>query len=163
MAGYYSITFSFFVAFLFAISSAIIPVRLVDALQVLNNRVKLQPSPLVGGPAWLPVHCKVVVDGSHVFDFIPLNADSTKTIQKLISLQAVPATVRTTQKNRKRETDDNNNNDDDGDDELTNLYVERAVQFCQEYDEDLHLINNNCWSFAIDLLRYISHAESKRG
>lgn len=152
MTGY-SIVSSFYVVFLLAISSATIPV--VEALQVLNNRVKLQLSPLIGGPAWLPVHCKVVVDDSYLFDFIPLNAASTETLQKLISLQAVPATVRTTQ--------NNNNRGGDDDDELTKLYLERAVQFCQEYEKQLHLINNNCWSFAFDLLRYIFQSESKRG
>jgi hypothetical protein len=138
----------------------------VDELQVsVYNRVAIQSSPLIGGPTWLPVHCKVIVDDQHIFDFIPLNAASTETIKKLITLQTVPATVRIIQKNDKSEVNDscNNRSEDGDDDELTKLYVERAVQFSQEYDQDLHLISNNCWSFAFDLLRNISYPERTRG
>ncbi len=113
-----------------------------EALQLpVNNRVKIQTAPLIEGPSWLPVHCKVIVDDSHVFDFVPLNAASKETLLKLVTLRAVPATARITKKNGDK-------NMDDGE-----PYVERAVQFCEAYDQDLHLVNNNCWSFAFDLVR----------
>jgi hypothetical protein len=118
----------------------------------------IQLSPLIGGPAWLPVHCKVIVDDSHIFDFIPLNATSTETIHKLISLQKVPATVRIIEKNERGEIGSSLNNLSEEVDELT----KRAVLFCQEYDQDLHLIDNNCWSFCFDLVRNVTHPESLR-
>lgn len=156
----HSIISSSYTVFIFAISFLTITLCAVDSLQLLfDNRVRIQPSPLLGGPGWLPVHCKVIVDDSFVFDFIPLNAASPETLQKLISLQAVPATVRTMQKNGKREAQENerhNSGNKSDNDEGTKVYIERAYQFCKEYDRDLHLINNNCWSFAFDLVQYIS-------
>jgi len=125
---------------------------------LLDNRLAIQLSPLVGGPAWLPVHCKVIVDDSHVFDFIPMNATSTETIQKLISLQKVPATVRIIEKSKTGEIRRSLNSRSEEDDELS----KRAVLFCQEYDQDLHLIDNNCWSFCFDLVRNVTHPESMR-
>uniref|UniRef100_A0A7S4A9J1 Uncharacterized protein n=1 Tax=Pseudo-nitzschia australis TaxID=44445 RepID=A0A7S4A9J1_9STRA len=151
---------SSYTVFIFVISSLTITLCAVDSLQLnFDNRVRIQPSPLIGGPDWLPVHCKVVVDDSYVFDFIPLNAASPETLQKLISLQAVPATVRTRQKNHKREaqeTEHQNSENKSDNEEVKKIYIERADQFCKEYDRDLHLINNNCWSFAFDLIQYIS-------
>jgi hypothetical protein len=138
----------------------------LDALQVLaNDRVTIQPSPLIGGPAWLPVHCKVILNDTHAFDFVPLNAASTKTLRRLITFQSVPATVRIIHKNDETVVQGScDDGIDDGDGErVTNLYVERAVQFSKEYDQDLHLVSNNCWSFAFDLLRNISRPESTRG
>lgn len=124
------------------------PFRFAEALQVpINNRVKIQTAPLIEGPSWLPVHCKVIVDDSHVFDFIPLNAASEYTLFKLVTLQAVPATVRITKKNGDK------TNDNIGESLPSEPYVERAIQFSDEYNQDLHLVNNNCWSFAFDLLR----------
>ena len=159
---------AFYLASIFTVLSIATPsLFVVEALQVsVNNRVAIQLSPLIGGPAWLTVHCKVIVDESHVFDFIPLNAASTETLKKLITLQKVPATVRIIQKNDKSEVNSsfNNRSGDGDDDELAKLYVEQAVQFSEEYDQDLHLISNNCWSFAFDLLRnIISNPESARG
>jgi len=151
---------AFCLASIFTLLSETTPSFVVEALIVsVNNRVTIQSSPLIGGPVWLPVHCKVIVDDSHIFDFIPLNAASTETIQKLITLQTVPATVRIIQKNGKSEVNGSCNNRCNDDVEFTKLYVERAVQFSQEYDQDLHLISNNCWSFAFDLLWNISHPE----
>lgn len=135
-------------------------------LQVLlNDRVRIQPSPLIGGPTWLPVHCKVVLDNSHIFDFVPRNAASTETIQKLISLQAVPAIVRTSRKNQGRETEGIGRSLDigSGNDDQMELYIDRAIQFCEDYDRDLHLINNNCWSFAFDLIQHIYQLQTTNG
>mmetsp|Transcript_15411 Transcript_15411/g.31606 ORF Transcript_15411/g.31606 Transcript_15411/m.31606 type:complete len:171 (-) Transcript_15411:1203-1715(-) len=151
---------SFCIAFILRMMSGSIQLYAVKAFQLtINKRVAIKSSPLIGGPSWLPVHCKVVVNDSYLFDFVPLNADSMETIKKLMTLQPVPATVRVVQKSRKRETDESSEPSDGEDDELTKLYEERAVQFCQKYDEDLHLIKNNCWSFAFDLLRNVSLPE----
>ncbi|VEU35755.1 unnamed protein product [Pseudo-nitzschia multistriata] len=152
---------SWFRAFV-AVSILTLAPSTVHSLQALfDNRVKIQPSPLIGGPEWLPVHCKVVLGDRYVFDFIPLNAASKQTIQRLTGLQAVPAIVRTIQKNQSQaevRTDFTGKWDGDGD-ELTKTYVEKAVRFCEDYDRDLHLIKNNCWSFAFDLLVHISQDE----
>lgn len=155
-----------FVGFFFLITSKSIEVEAL-AIHIFDNRLKIQPSPLIGGPTWLPVHCKVIVDGTHIYDFVPLNATSPVTIQKLIQLQAVPAKVQIIRRSSEPQTnnnDDNNNSYKDeengnnskvNNDEEAKLFVERAEQFCQEYDQDLHLIKSNCWSFAFDLILYV--------
>ena len=149
----YAITFAVYLASIFTVLSGATPLFVADAFQVaVNSKVTIQTSPLIDGPSWLPLHCKVIVDDSHIFDFIPLNAASTETIKKLVTLRKVPATVRIIKKNSESE-------DDGGDGDSTNLYVDRAIEFCQEYDQELHLLSNNCWSFAFDLLRYISRPE----
>ena len=160
----YTIICAFCFTSMLTVLSGTTPSFVVEALQVrVNSRVTIQPSPLIGGPSWLPVHCKIIVDDSHIFDFIPLNAASTETIRKLITLKPVPATARIIQKEKKNRIHDSCNKRSDDDDELEKMYVERAVQFCQEYEQDLHLVRNNCWSFAFDLLRDISQPESTRG
>jgi hypothetical protein len=157
-----------FVGFFFVITYTSIEVEALAAIHIFDNRLKLQPSPLIGGPAWLPLHCKVIVDDTHIYDFVPLNATSTETIQKLIQLQAVPAKVQQIIRRRSSEPQtisndssnnnsykNDNNNNNVNDEELAKLFIERAEQFCQEYDQDLHLIKSNCWSFAFDLILYV--------
>ena len=119
------------------------------------NTVRLETAPLIGGPSWLPVHVKVVVDDVHVFDFVPRNATSPETLQKLLSFQSVPAEARS-----KRRVSPNNNEPSETSNgantiSTNTLYSERASQFCQHYTKDLHLIENNCWTFALDLVRFI--------
>jgi len=138
-------------------------VEALAAIHIFDNRLKLQPSPLIGGPAWLPLHCKVIVDDTHMYDFVPLNATSPETIQKLIQLQAVPAKVQIIRRSSSEPQTNNNNsnsyknekNENDNYGEEAKLFIERAEQFCQEYDQDLHLIKSNCWSFAFDLILYV--------
>jgi len=136
----------------------------VEALgvQVFDHPLKLTLSPLIGGPSWMLVHCKVVLDDSYIFDFVPLKATSTETIQKMIQLQAVPAKVQIIRRSKRQKNDDNDinykhekNDNNNVNDENIKVFVERAEQFCQEYDQDLHLLQNNCWSFAYELILYI--------
>ena len=151
-----------FLGFFFLITSKSIEVEAL-AIHIFDNRLEIQPSPLIGGPTWLPLHCKVIVDGTHIYDFVPLNATSSETIQKLIQLQAVPAKVQIIRRSSEPQTNNNDNNNsykdeeygNDNYDEEAKLFIERAEQFCQEYDQDLHLIRSNCWSFAFDLILYV--------
>jgi hypothetical protein len=88
----------------------------------------------------LPVHVKVIVDEEHIFDYVPQNATSPATLTRLLWLQAVPADPRIFS-----DTDGKN----------VSSSVERARAFCKEYDKDLHVVTNNCWTFALDLISYI--------
>jgi hypothetical protein len=106
------------------------------------DSIRLETAPLIGGPSWLPLHVKVVVDDLNVFDYIPLNATSTETLQNLLSLQAVPAEPRSKISSNIVASE-------------TTVYSKRAIQFCEDYTKDLHLIENNCWTFAFDLVRFI--------
>jgi hypothetical protein len=167
------------------------------------NRIEVTTSPLIGGPSWLPLHCKVVIDdGMLVVDYVPKNPTSTNTIQKLITFQNVPAQVRIQRRRRKRRgrrqpssvvssngvsaTGNEHDNDNDEDDNIIltfppgsdvvgsivlsettismtdvdikddhDPFLHRAIQFCTTYDKDLHLISNNCWTFAFDFIRHI--------
>ena len=109
------------------------------SIAVASN-IRFRFSALVGGPKWLPVHVKIVVDEEHIFDYVPQNATSPATLAKLLSLQAVPADARIFS---------------DTDEESVSTSVERAREFCKEYDKDLHIVTNNCWTFALDLIGYI--------
>jgi hypothetical protein len=141
----------------------------------ISQRIELKASPLIGGPTWLPLHCKVVVgDGgaSVVFDYVPRDPTSAETLQKLIMLQRVPAEARITRTSTRWNDAKNSGKgegskvpiigpirDDDDGDSTTELYVRRAVDFCRSYDKDLHLLHNNCWTFAFDLILCIVRAD----
>lgn len=98
--------------------------------------VQLKTSPLIGGPSFLQVHVKVVVAEDHVFDFIPLNAEDPTTLKDLIRLRGVPGQIRYLGKKT-----------------TPSPLVEKAVAFVENYSNtDLHLIKNNCWTFAVRML-----------
>ena len=64
-----------------------------------RRRLFLENSPLLGGPPWLPVHVKVILHDQvssveHRWDFLPKNAAELSTLQRLLTLQAVPAETR---------------------------------------------------------------------
>jgi hypothetical protein len=120
---------------------------LVDALQVSipgTKGIQLKTAPLVGGPSWLPVHVKVVIEDKHVFDFVPLNPTSPGTLQKLVSLQAVPAEARCSRMMIIRDEEDRTPN-----------HAQRGRDFCEHYTKDLHLATNNCWTFAFEIIAYM--------
>ena len=106
----------------------------------VTNNIRLQAAPLIGGPSWLPVHVKVLVGETNSFDFVPLDATSPTTLRKLISLRRVPAEARV-----KTATTDCDQD----------LQTRRALEFCDAYSKDLHLISNNCWTFAYELIDFI--------
>jgi len=103
----------------------------------VTKNIYLQTAPLIGGPMWLPIHVKVVLDEVNKYDFVPKDATSPNTLQKLVSLQAVPAEARSFRVG------------------IGTIYSERASQFCKDYTKDLHLVTNNCWLFAIELIQFV--------
>ena len=110
----------------------------------INGRIKIRPAPLIGGPSWLPVHCQVIVDNKNVFDFVPLNATEPSTLQKLVTLEPVPAMARTRIQGVRSDS---------------SSYVDKAAQFCENYDKELHLVTNNCWTFAFELIHCITKGD----
>lgn len=123
----------------------LISVTMVSSFTIrVTGNVRMETAPLVGGPTWLPLHVKVVVDEQNVFDFVPINATSVETLKNLLTFQDVPAEVRTRQLSRY-----NNTSED----------ARRAILFCNDYNKDLHLIKNNCWTFAYELLQFIFYPE----
>jgi hypothetical protein len=112
-----------------------------------TSRIQLQPSPLIGGPAWLPVHVKVVIDEKYVFDYVPRNAASTETLKRLVTLQAVPAQARSWIA--------------EDEDDTHNIYAQRAQEFCEQYSKDLHLIRNNCWTFAFEMIQHVTQQQNE--
>jgi hypothetical protein len=175
--------------------------------QLQQHRLSLETSPLIGGPSWLPLHVKVVLRSKeryHLWDLIPIDATNTTTLQKLVSLQHVPAQIR----HRTYATSPLHNHLDDqasSQQELVytniynadtllemtdnihmsvadieapteetsflnldvdststdndHLYILHAHQFCQSFmartNMELHLIWNNCWTFAVQLMLYL--------
>ncbi len=163
-------------------------------LQIQNHRFSLETSPLIGGPSWLPLHVKVVLSSQtlcHQWDLIPKDPRNTTTLQKLVTLQHVPAQIRyriynTTTTASESQQQDNGNQVSivepiplntiiyDAEkvpkmlDQNMHMFIDHAVidqdqhdlwqahRFCQSFmvrtDMELHLIWNNCWTFAIQLV-----------
>lgn len=168
-------------------------------------RLGLETSPLIGGPSWLPLHVKVVLQNKelyHQWDLIPIDATNTTTLQNLVTLQHVPAQIRhrifamrisqndiassslqqqellhtniysadtleefsdnehmsrdfTAESKQKIDSMNLDMNDIDKD----QLYIELAHHFCQSFavrtNMELHLVWNNCWTFALQLVIYL--------
>jgi hypothetical protein len=114
----------------------------------ITRGIQLKTAPLIGGPSWLPIHVKVVVGNSHTFDYVPLNATSPSTLKSLIGFHAVPAQARV---QVLQSFDAPPPSSSIGDD----YSVERAKEFCEDYSKDLHIVTNNCWTFAFELIKYI--------
>jgi hypothetical protein len=135
--------------------------------------ITLKPSPLLGGPKWLQVHVKVVLVASgsgetHSWDFVPMNATQPETLVKLLSLRAVSGELRY-QSRPARQISFSDSNGNDGEEEDNSLrtttaiatkeLVARANEFCVTYSPDLHLVRNNCWTFALCLLNHLNQRE----
>lgn len=106
----------------------------------LAKALQLKLAPLIGGPSWLPLHVKVVVEDSHTWDFVPLNATSPSTLQSLLRLQSVPGEIRHYRQGR------------DTTAAASSPRIQRAQAFVDAYtNRDLNLIQNNCWTFALML------------
>jgi hypothetical protein len=190
------------VAFVHALKTA--HVKHPVSTQLKQHRLSLETSPLIGGPSWLPLHVKVVLrsqDLYHQWDLIPIDATNTTTLQKLVTLQHVPAQIRhriyattlpqneidpTSPQHELVRTEiydaytlldmpdnvylsiDNNAVPKEKNHSLTldayineedQLYIVRAHRFCQSFmirtNMELHLIWNNCWTFAVQLVLYL--------
>lgn len=168
---YYSLVLLLVIISAFATAtSALQPMRFVlkPPAFLCPPQVQLECCPLIGGPPFLPLHVQVVVlcddedDNKDVpvilddkerstekrikykFDFIPQAATEPKTLAQLLSLQEVQGELRC----------------------LTPLagvasqsaaLVDRAQAFTVDYDNPkLHIIKNNCWTFALRLLRHLN-------
>ena len=135
--------------------------KLVNAFSVLSSSamspksatVEIELHPLIGGPSFLPVHSKVkiITDDSsrscYYYDFIPLDATNSTITNKLIQLQAVPGIIRSP--NNKNKDNNVNENEESSEDDTI---LQKADDFVNQYtDTNLHLITNNCWTFALQL------------
>jgi hypothetical protein len=109
-----------------------------------TQALQLRLAPLIGGPSWLPLHVKVIVDSDNSWDFVPLNATSPDTLKSLLMLQPVPGEIRHFQKSSP-----------------TSLRAQRAQDFVDSYtNRDLHLIQNNCWTFALMLYWHVHQSDN---
>ena len=109
--------------------------------------VQLKLSPLINGPSFLLIHVKVVVDDDHVYDFVPLNPTSQDTMNDLLQLKGVPGQIRMTAGPRQNRPS-------------SSLLAQKAEQFANNYsDTNLHLVYNNCWTFALRMLWELSDGE----
>jgi hypothetical protein len=115
--------------------------------------IGLRPSPLLGGPSWLPLHVKVVAQSSttqYTWDFLPINATDPSTLQRLTSLQSVPGVLR---RRRKILASTQNCALPVANETDSTIIAARGDQFCDAYQNtELNLVTNNCWTFALQLL-----------
>jgi hypothetical protein len=114
-------------------AALLLPRALAFSIPIADH-IRLETAPLIGGPSWLPVHVKVVVDEVNKFDFVPKDAKAPVTLHKLLSLQPVAGEARAFRV------------------DAGTFYSERASKFCEGYSKDLHLVTNNCWLFAMELV-----------
>lgn len=104
----------------------------------------LECCPLMGGPPFLPLHVQVVVENDHKFDFVPQDATNAGTVLQLMSFQSVPGDLRYLSAKKTKGS----------------VIVEKARDFTENYSNDnLHLLNNNCWSFAWKLLQHLNEEQ----
>jgi hypothetical protein len=115
--------------------------------------VKLECCPLIGGPPWLPLHVQVILQGEgeekHKYDFVPKEATRSETLLQLLTFQTVPGELRYFGSSR------------DTSAELSML-VQRAEDFRSHADPELHVMKNNCWTFAWKLLRHLDRNEAQK-
>lgn len=118
--------------------------------------VKLECCPMIGGPPWLPLHVQVIIQGEgqakHKYDFVPQEATRSETLLQLLTFQAVPGELRYFGPSGGTTSSAS---------ELSML-VRRAEDFRSHADPELHLIKNNCWTFAWKLLRHLDRNESQK-
>jgi hypothetical protein len=106
--------------------------------------VQLKLAPLIGGPSFIPIHVKVIVAEDHIFDFVPLSAAHPHTIVDLLRFKPVPGEIRSMGRKQNQSP-----------------LVDRAEKFVIEYkDTNLHLLYNNCWTFALRLLCELKETQS---
>ena len=127
---------------------------------LLVPKVHLCISPLIGGPRFLPLHFQLVVTEEEydevnnyytVLDFIPQNATEPSTLLSLVTGKSVPGELRCFQKSNKIPIQSNNRlilqtwkvpN-------LSSSMIDSVPTWYQEqYTSNLHLLQNNCASFA---------------
>ena len=114
--------------------------------------IRLRPSPLIGGPPWLPLHVKFILRDEqkrdYVWDFVPKNATEKEVLTKLTALQSVPGVIRSevapTLASSKPSLP------------ITQDLVRSAQIYCNSYPQELNLVSNNCWTFAIRLAIHLS-------
>ncbi|CAB9501930.1 expressed unknown protein [Seminavis robusta] len=137
------------------------PTRIVAKPRFLiakDSPIQLECCPLIGGPSWLPLHVQVAIvlpveerqeESKYKFDFVPQQATEPATLLRLLTLKAVPGELRCFAPR-----------DDMATLPLDHSPAQLLVQQAQEFqnnqaDPNLHLLRNNCWTFAWRLLRYL--------
>jgi hypothetical protein len=111
------------------------------------NKLFVARYPLVGGPSFLKLHIAIVHEHSGAltqFDFLPANPTAAATAFRLLKLQTSPGELRERRLRFKPK-------------DLqyiceTNASVQELRAFTAAYDDQLHLLNNSCSSFADRLI-----------
>jgi len=127
-------------------------------------RLYLQASPLIGGPSWLPLHVQVVIESDsdrYKWDFVPLDPTEPSTLGRLLFLQAVPGEIRSlSTKQISGDEQEQVLNKPESMIPKTESLLLRAQEFCDSYqDRNLHLLYNNCWTFAFQLCSHLGTEE----
>jgi predicted esterase len=118
-----------------------------------DYEIRLCPSPLIGGPRWLLLHVKLILrtkKGDYTWDFVPKNATDQKVLMGLTTLQSVPGTIRYTAPVGPVSATG-----------PTEIMVRLAQLYCNNYPQELNLVTNNCWTFAIQLGLYLTEMYKK--
>lgn len=103
--------------------------------------------PLVGGPSLLPLHVEVAAHDS-IYDFLPQNPTAAATTAALLSGQGVAGSLRVRPLRSPCEAPR----------WLLVGHTQRSADelrsFVQAQPEELHLLDNSCWTLANSLSRY---------
>ena len=135
-----------------------------------SSYLGLQLSPLIGGPDWLTIHVKVVLETrngeQHKWDFVPSRPSDPDTLRRLLLLQQVPGDIRyfapppPPSKGPQKTSNDELTRLEISRNKETGLVIRHAQTFCEEYPNSLHLVSNNCATFAYQLYRVIYQASN---
>lgn len=137
-----------------------------------DYEIRLCPSPLIGGPKWLPLHVKVILcdntnknhcqqqqgqqddDDDYLswWDFVPCNATDKAVLAKLTALQSVPGDIRSSTATERATANAKTTTET-----TAMLMIQKAGEFCESYPHELHLIKNNCWTFAFRLAFFLAN------
>jgi hypothetical protein len=120
-----------------------------------SNKIQLRPSPLIGGPKWLPLHVQLIIERQYIWDFVPLNATSPTTLRNLLLLQSVPGEIRCRQRMTVREP-----NTDTTPATTCSLQQEATIYADSYPNTNLNIINNNCWTFCIGMFLHLLSSSS---
>ena len=116
-----------------------------SALRMPTNCTPIYASlrPLIGGPAFLPLHVEIIHEGS-IYDFLPQSPTAIETTAVLLRGGSVDGTVRCRPSTRVRGR------------LLGHTFKtpDEMQSFAEQQPLDLSLQSNSCWTFAASLARY---------
>mmetsp|Transcript_13591 Transcript_13591/g.27016 ORF Transcript_13591/g.27016 Transcript_13591/m.27016 type:complete len:150 (+) Transcript_13591:148-597(+) len=138
---------------------------------IVFTSATLQPVPLIGGPSYLPLHVQILLEEDsgtntntgdsvpYLLDFVPAEASDLKTLAALLSLSPVPGAYRFRPlvRHDSLSTSLPSLLEYEFSSPLTSDDIDTFISSCEP---NLHLLKNNCWSFAFKFKAWSSESRT---